>query len=137
MPNYFGKQRLTRILYYYLEQTAPEKLAELKRELKAAGEYRKWEISYKKHRGSEWLETHIYFDDTEYSFEIYACGKAAKSVTLREKKIIGDDDESVTQTFTGTAYYDENFNPRFDVKFPWRCSELLALQSIAKVGQAS
>ena len=53
MPNYFGKQRLVRILYNYLEWTAPEKLAELKRELKEAGEYRKYEIKYTKRRGSQ------------------------------------------------------------------------------------
>lgn len=60
MPNYFGKQRLVRILYNYLEWTAPEKLAELKRELKEAGEYRKYEIKYTKRRGDEWLKAHIY-----------------------------------------------------------------------------
>lgn len=137
MANYFGKQRLVKILYSYLEQTAPEKLAELKRELKTAGEYRKYEIKYEKHRGNEWLKAHIYFDDIEYRFEIYACGKSAKNVTLREKKTIGDYDENVTQTFVGTAYYNEDFIPILDVKVPWRCSDLLALQSIAKVGQAS
>lgn len=137
MANYFGKQRLVRILYYYLEQTAPEKLAELKRELRESGEYRKYEISYKKYRGNEWLKAHVYFGDVEYRFELYACGKSAKSVTLREKKIIGDYDESVAQIFVGNAYYDEDFNPILDVQFPWRCSDLLILQSIAKSGQAS
>lgn len=136
MANYFGKQKLTRILYNYLEQSAPEKLAELKRELKAAGEYRKFEIDYKKYRGSEWLKSKIFFGDIEYRFEIYAFGKEAKYVTLREKKIIGDYDENVTQTFCGTAYYDKDFNPIPDVKASW-CSDLLQVQSIAKVGQAS
>ena len=53
MTNYFGKQKLTQLLYNYLELSAPEKLAELKRELKAAGEGRKYIIGYKKYRGSE------------------------------------------------------------------------------------
>lgn len=134
MPNYFGKQRLVRILYNYLEWTAPEKLAELKRELKEAGEYRKYEVKYTKRRGDEWLKAHIYFDRIEYRFEMHAWGKESKRVTLIEKKVIGDyDDESITQTFAGTAHYDENFNP-VDTS---HCSDLLALQSIAKVGQAS
>lgn len=111
MPNYFGKQRLVRILYNYLEWTAPEKLAELKRELKEAGEYRKYEIKYKKRRGDESLKAHIYFDRIEYRFEMHAWGKESKRVTLIEKKVIGDYDESITQTFAGTAHYDENFNP--------------------------
>ena len=109
MPNYFGKQRLVRILYNYLEWT--EKLAELKRELKEAGEYRKYEIKYTKRRGDEWLKAHIYFDRIEYRFEMHAWGKESKRVTLIEKKVIGDyDDESITQTFAGIAHYDENFN---------------------------
>lgn len=63
-------------------------------------------------------------------------GKESKRVTLIEKKVIGDyDDESITQTFAGTAHYDENFNP-VDTDTS-HCSDLLALQSIAKVGQAS
>lgn len=132
MTNYFGKQRLTKILYNYLEQTAPEKLAELKRELKAAGEYRKYEIKYKKFRGDEWLKSRIYFGDIEYRFEIYAYGNGAKSVTLREKKVIGDYDESVTQTFVGTAYYDKDFNP-INSNVPW-CSDLVLAQSIGRAG---
>lgn len=140
MPNYFGKQRLVRILYNYLEWTAPEKLAELKRELKEAGEYRKYEIKYKKRRGDESLKAHIYFDDIEYRFEIYVneepWNKETKRVTLLEKKVIGDyDDESITQTFAGAAHYDQNFSP-VDTDTS-HCSDLLALQSIAKVGQAS
>ena len=136
MPNYFGKQRLVRILYNYLEWTAPEKLAELKRELKEAGEYRKYEIKYTKRRGDEWLKAHIYFDRIEYRFEMHAWGKESKRVTLIEKKVIGDyDDESITQTFAGTAHYDQNFNP-MDTDTS-HCSDLLVLQSIAKVGQAS
>ena len=136
MPNYFGKQRLVRILYNYLEWTAPEKLAELKRELKEAGEYRKYEIKYTKRRGDEWLKAHIYFDRIEYRFEMHAWGKESKRVTLIEKKVIGDyDDESITQTFAGAAHYDENFNT-VDTDTS-HCSDLLALQSIAKVGQAS
>lgn len=140
MPNYFGKQRLVRILYNYLEWTAPEKLAELKRELKEAGEYRKYEIKYKKRRGDESLKANIYFDDIEYRFEIYVneepWNKETKRVTLIEKKVIGDyDDESITQTFAGAAHYDQNFSP-VDTDTS-HCSYLLALQSIAKVGQAS
>lgn len=135
MPNYFGKQRLVRILYNYLERTAPEKLAELKRELKEAGEFRKYEIKYTKRRGDEWLKAHIYFGDIEYRFGMYAWGKEFKRVTLIEKKVIGDYDESITQTYAGTARYDENFNP-VDTDAS-RYSDLLVLQSIAKVGQAS
>lgn len=135
MPNYFGKQRLVRILYNYLEWTAPEKLAELKRELREAGEYRKYEIKYKKRRGDEWLKAHIYFGDIEYRFEMYAWGKESKRVILREKKVIGDYDESITQTFAGIARYDENFSP-VDTDTS-RCSDLLVLHSIAKAGQAS
>lgn len=132
MASYLGKQRLTQILYNYLEQSAPEKLSELKRELKSDGEYRKYKIRYKKYRNSEWLNTSIYFGDIEYRFEIYACGKDGKSVILREKKVTEDDyDENVTQTFCGTAYYDKDFNPRLGIKASW-CSDLLQVQSIAK-----
>lgn len=116
MASYLGKQRLTRILYNYLENSAPEKLSELKRELKSDGEYRKYKIRYKKHQNSEWLNTSIYFGDIEYRFEIYACGKDGKSVKLREKKVTeGDYDENVIQTFCGTAYYDKDFNPRSEL----------------------
>ncbi|MGN0686807.1 MAG: hypothetical protein ACI4KA_01720 [Oscillospiraceae bacterium] len=112
MTNYFGKQRLTRILYNYLVQSAPEKLAELKRELKESGEYRKYEIRYKKYRGSEWLNTSIFFGDIEYRFEIYSFGSSGKRVTLREYKVIdGDRGDIVTETFSGFAYYDKDFNP--------------------------
>lgn len=38
MASYLGKQRLTRILYNYLENSAPEKLSELKCEPKSDGE---------------------------------------------------------------------------------------------------
>lgn len=115
MTNYFGKQRLTRILYNYLAQSAPEKLAELKRELKAAGEYRKDEIRYKKYRGSEWLNASICFADIEYRFEIYAFysfgGAGGKRVTLREYKVIdGERGDIVTEAFSGFAYYDKDFN---------------------------
>ena len=129
MVNYFGKQRLTRILYNYLEQSAPEKLSELKRELKAAGEYRKYEIKYEKHYGSEWLKSRIFFGDIEYRFEIYASGRETKNVTLREKKVVGDYDESITETFCGFAYYDKDFNP---INTKERCSDLLQVQSIIK-----
>ena len=63
---------------------------------------------------------------------MHAWGKESKRVTLIEKKVIGDyDDESITQTFAGTAHYDENFNP-VDTDTS-HCSDLLALQSIATV----
>lgn len=111
MANYLGKRRLTLLLYDYLEQSAPEKLSELKRELKSDGEYRKYKILYRKYRNSEWLNTNIYFDDIEYRFEMFACGSKGKSVALWEKKAIADDyDESVIQIYGGVAYYDENFN---------------------------
>lgn len=113
MANYLGKKRLTLLLYDYLEQSAPEKLSELKRELKDDGEYRKYKILYRKYRNSEWLNTNIYFDGIEYRFEMFACGSKGKSVVIREKKVIADDyDESVTQTYSGVAYYDGNFNLR-------------------------
>ena len=131
MTNYFGKQKLTKILYNYLEQSAPEKLAELKRELKAAGEYRKYEIRYKKHRGSEWLNTSIYFGDIEYRFEVYSFGGSGKRVTLREYKVIdGERGDIVTETFSGFAYYDKDFKPITNTTDKY--SDLLILQSIAK-----
>lgn len=131
MVNYFGKQKLTRILYNYLEQSAPEKLAELKCELKAAGDFRKDEIRYKKYRGSEWLNSSIYFGDIEYRFEIYSFGSSGKRVTLREYKVIdGERGDIVTQTFSGFAYYDTDFNPITDTTDKY--SDLLILQSIAK-----
>lgn len=132
MTNYFGKQKLTKILYNYLEQSAPEKLAELKRELKAAGEYRKYEIQYKKRRGSEWLNTSIYFGDIEYRFEVYSFGCSGKRVTLREYKVIdGERGDIVTETFSGFAYYDKDFNPITNTTDKY--SDLLILQSIAKM----
>lgn len=131
MTNYFGKQKLTKILYNYLEQSAPEKLAELKRELKAAGEYRKYEIQYKKRRGSEWLNTSIYFGDIEYRFEVYSFGGSGKRVTLREYKVIdGERGDIVTETFSGFAYYDKDFKPITNTTDKY--SDLLILQSIAK-----
>lgn len=112
MTNYFGKARLTKILYNYLEQSAPEKLAELKRELKEAGEYRNYKISYKKCRGGEWIDTSIYFGDIEYRFKVYSFGGSGKMVTLREYKVIdGERGDIVTETFSGFAYYDKDFNP--------------------------
>lgn len=117
MTNYFGKQKLTRLLYHYLEQSAPEKLAEIKRELKEAGEYRKYAIRHKKYRGSEWLTTGIIFGNIEYQFEIYACGGGAKKVTLREKTIVDEEDgEKVTEIFSGYAYYDKDFKPITDIE---------------------
>lgn len=131
MTNYFGKQKLTKILYNYLEQSAPEKLAELKRELKAAGENRKYEIQYKKRRGSEWLNTSIYFGDIEYRFEVYSFGGSGKRVTLREYKVIdGERGDIVTETFSGFAYYDKDFKPITNTTDKY--SDLLILQSIAK-----
>lgn len=112
MTNYFGKQKLVRILYNYLELSAPEKLAELKRELKEAGEYRKYGILYKKYRGSEWITTGIVFGNVEFQFEIYACGCEAKKVTLREKILVDVDEvEKTMEIFKGYAYYDKDFNP--------------------------
>ena len=112
MTNYFGKQKLTKILYNYLEQSAPEKLAELKRELKAAGENRKYEIRYKKFRDIEWLDAPIYFGDIEYRVEVYSFGDSGKRVTLHEYKVIaGERGDIVTKTFSGFAYYDKDFNP--------------------------
>ena len=135
MVNYFGKQKLTRILYNYLEQSAPEKLAELKRELKAAGEYRKYEIRYKKYRGSEWLNSSIYFGDIEYRFEIFTTGGTAKRVTLREYKVIdGERGDVVTEIFSGYAYYNKDFEPI--TKTDYKYSDMLILQSLAKNGQA-
>lgn len=132
MTNYFGKQKLTKILYNYLEQSAPEKLAELKRELKAAGEYRKYEIQYKKRRGSEWLNTSIYFGDIEYRFEVYSFGGSGKRVTLSEYKVIdGERGDIVTETFSGFAYYDKDFKPITNTTDKY--SDLLILQSIAKM----
>lgn len=113
MTNYFGKQKLTQLLYNYLELSAPEKLAELKRELKAAGEGRKYIIGYKKYRGSEWLTSSICFGEIEYIFEIYACGSAGKRVVLREHRIMDDEhgNEIRSDIFSGHACYDEDFKP--------------------------
>ena len=92
MPNYFGKQRLVRILYNYLEWTAPEKLAELKRELKEAGEYRKYEIKYTKRRGDEWLKAHMVTSKNPQKYrpieafsiigQILTCKQCFEKVTL-------------------------------------------------------
>lgn len=131
MTNYFGKARLTKILYNYLEQSAPEKLAELKRELKAAGEYRKYEIQYKKRRGREWLNTSIYFGDIEYRFEVYSFGGSGKRVTLCEYKVIdGVRGDIVTETFSGFAYYDKDFNPITATKDKY--SDLLICNQLQK-----
>lgn len=131
MTNYFGKQRLTRLLYHYLEQTAPEKLAEIKRELKEAGEYRKYGIRHRKFRGSEWLTTGVFFGGIEYEFEIYAFGGRAKHVTLREKTIIDEEDrEKVTEIFSGYAYYDKNFKPITETKDKY--SDLLICNRLQK-----
>lgn len=132
MTNYLGKQRLTRILYNYLEQSATEKLSELKRELKNDSEYRKYQIRYKKYRGNEWLSTSIYFANIEFRFEIYAWGKHYKCVILTEEKVIDNDyGENKTQIFRGVAYYDEDFNPVPDANL-LRFNELLQVHSIAK-----
>lgn len=112
MTNYFGKARLVKILYYYLEQSAPEKLAELKRELKEVGEHRKYALEYRKHRGREWLRGSIIFGGIEYRFEIYTFGGRGKRVALREDRVIvGERGDIVTETFSGFAYYDKDFKP--------------------------
>lgn len=108
MATYFGKRKLTKILYNYLAKTSPEKLAELKRELREAGEYRKEEIRYKPFRGSEWLKASIFFAGMTFKFEIYAEGKSYKRVTMKEYKVTEDDVE--TKTFSGYAYY-KDFKP--------------------------
>lgn len=131
MTNYFGKQKLTRLLYHYLEQSAPEKLAEIKRELKEAGEYRKYGIRHKKYRGSEWLATGIFFGGIEYAFEIYACGGSSKRVTLREKTIVEvEDGEKVTEIFSGYAYYDKDFKPITEIEENY--SDLLICNRLQK-----
>ncbi len=113
MTNYFGKQKLTQLLYNYLELSSPEKLAELKRELKEADEDRKHIIRYKKSNGSEWLTTLIFFGEIMYDFEIFSFGGASKHVTLRERRITDDSrgNESKTEIFSGYAYYDKDFKP--------------------------
>ncbi len=108
MATYFGKRKLTKILYHYLAETAPEKLAELKRELREAGEYRKEEIRYKPFRGDEWLKAQIFFAGMTFKFEIYVTGNPYKRVTMREYRVTGD--EVTTETFSGYAYYKE-FKP--------------------------
>lgn len=136
MTNYFGKQKLVRILYNYLELSAPEKLAELKRELKEAGEYRKYGILYRKYRGSEWLTTGIVFGHVEYQFEIYACGGGAKKVTLREKTIIDVAEvEKTTEIFSGYAYYDKDFNPITEIAEKY--SDLLICNRLQKTARGN
>ncbi len=113
MTNYFGKQKLTLLLFSYLELSSPIKLAELKRELKESGTYRKHIIRYKKSRGDEWLTTSIFFGKITYDFEIYSFGGAGKYVTLREQRRINDrrGNEIKAEIFSGYAYYDKDFKP--------------------------
>ena len=127
----FGKQKLTKILYTYLEKSAPEKLAELKRELKTAGEYRKEIIRYKKNHSSEWLTTSIYFGQFEYRFKIYAFGANNKRITLEELLVEdGERGDIVTKLFGGYAYYTANFDPITDINE--RFSDLLICENISK-----
>ena len=117
MTNYFGKARLTKLLYYYLESTAPAKLAELKRELSEDKDAREYKFYYRKYRGSEWLKTEIFVGEVTFHFEIHGFGigkSGKKGVTLRECRSIEDNamEEPVEKvTFNGFAYYDENFCP--------------------------
>ncbi len=131
MTNYFGRRRLTLILFGYLEKTAPEKLEEFKETLKAEKGYEEYIITYKKYRGSEWLRTAILYDGELYRLEIYAFGGGGKRVILREHKIIERDCDDITsEIFNGFAYYDKDFRPIVNTADKY--SDLLVLQSIAK-----
>lgn len=138
MANYFGKRRLTQILFNYLEQSAPEKLSKLKRDLKENSKCTDFYLCYKKHRNSEWLNTSIYNGDTVvYQIKIFATGTDNKAVTLWENKVIENDyGEKSTQIFSATTYYDKTFNPKLynDTKYAdlLQHSEVLQIQSIAK-----
>lgn len=133
MTNYFGKTRLTKLLYFYLESTSPAKLAELKRELGEEGERREYKLYYKKSHGSEWLKTEIFVGEVAFHFEIHSFGRSGKCVTLRERRIVegkGAEAPIEKETFNGFAYYDANFcpiNPRNE-----RVSYELVCEDIAK-----
>lgn len=131
MTNYFGKTRLTKLLYFYLESTSPAKLAELKRELGEEGERREYKLYYKKSHGSEWLKTEIFVGEVAFYFEIYSCGGSGKCVNLRERRSIDDNGTDAPvekETFNGYAYYDANFcpiNPRNErVSYELFCEDL-------------
>lgn len=79
MTGHFGKRRLTKILYGYLEQSAPEKLTELKREMKNWGSDRKHLIRYKKRGSREEIYTCIFFGAVAYHFNL----RASKTETHR------------------------------------------------------
>ncbi len=137
MTNYFGKQKLTQLLYNYLELSSPEKLAELKRELKAAGEYRKYVIEYKKSHGSEWLKSSIRFGDIWYYFDIYTFGGAGKRVTLREYREMDNEQgsEGRKEIFSGYAYYDKDFKPITETTDKY--SDLLICNRLQKTDKPS
>lgn len=131
MTNYFGKARLTKLLYFYLESTSPAKLAELKRELAEDEDRREYKLNYRKSRGSEWLKTEIFVGEVAFYFEIYSFGESGKYVTLRERRSIDDNDTGAPvekETFKGHAYYDVNFcpiNPRKErVSYELMCENL-------------
>lgn len=127
MTNYFGKARLTKLLYFYLESTSPAKLAELKRELSVDEEGREYKIYYRKSRGSEWLKTEIFVGEVAFYFEIYSFGGSGKCVTLRERRIVDDigmDAPVEKETYKGQAYYDANFCPIIP-RYERVCDELL------------
>ena len=133
MTNYFGKARLTKLLYFYLESTSPAKLAELKRELTEDEDRREYKLNYRKYRGSEWLKTEIFVGEVAFYFEINSFGGSGKCVTLRERRSIDDNDTDAPvekETFYGHAYYDANFcpiNPRNE-----RVSYELVCENLAK-----
>ena len=113
MATYFGKRKLTKILYHYLSETAPEKLAELKRELREAGEYRKHKIKYRKSSSREYLEACIIFGGIVFQIDLYTKGKLGKRVTMREFRILEDEcgENATKQTFYGYAIYGGDLKP--------------------------
>lgn len=131
MASYLGKQRLTRILYNYLENSAPEKLSELKRELKSDGEYRKYKIRYKKHQNSEWLNTSIYFGDIEYRFEIYAWSLSVDNLTFNSAYVGTSSNKGIFGDITYTPCIYFFYNADFTYKTSSRGSENTANGIIA------
>ncbi len=112
MVGYFGKRRLTKILYGYLEQSAPEKLTELKREMKSWGSDRKRFIRYEKRESREMISTSIFFGAIEYRFKL--CADKVESyryVCVYEREATEDrtGEEIVDKKFEGKARYAYNF----------------------------
>ncbi|WP_124098233.1 hypothetical protein [Ruminococcus sp. Marseille-P6503] len=116
MTNYMGKNRLKKILMNYLKLTDEDKLHKLQYEIKNSKKEHGFDfLYYKRHKGSEWLEVTICFNDTTYEFQIFSdvnLKQGNRRVELQEKRVREIDFEKVEKViFRGSAFYSENFEP--------------------------